>query len=839
MVDLSKKQDPLVNTLPDGQGVSPLALPNPVIPKKAVPPKGPLPDQSKSVVLPSLIVRGRIQTALAALNMYQVNLGGMGTATAQYVSSAAGSNIFRLASTMTATLSPGVEVWVALDPVNNGQAFIIGTAHTDAPLKSDTRTLSQYPQVAGLEFNPKTKSPDQMDAKIGAAAKQASSNYNPGLADAVPGDWAVTNYQGGGVGVEAFRVWIGGGPMLGITFFCDEQTTRVAGTGLELITMAEEYEDRLMGRSLVSIRRRVDFPSDSLLDNPPNLLETRGQTYAGESKFQSYRPKDNPGQNPEYTEDKTAGERYEVQRAALIHEYKGVDGTYVLTAAASLTLQKWVGVLMPIEVVSRPEEKPVKDFPAVVADSDAEDGTLKFPKPVKVIPEREAITGSKDVSLISGSAILSRPRDESNPLQGVSNAADIAASAIGWQAARAFVNTNMWKIVTGAPPQFMLKGDGNEADLRPIDELNTDPGMWKRVPKFFALNLNSYGASKRFYVGRAVISITDEGGILMQDAWGSQLLMSGGNIYLTAEHSIIRNAGRDNTDLSGRDHVSTAGRNIDFCASSGSASLIAGAQLTLVGGQSGDHGVLIHSKGTGSSMLMNGKNGAYAADSEGIVLRSDGGITAAGKAVRLVGMTGPVGISSKAGLLVEAGDMSAAFTPTGMWLGDGEGAVMLSPKGSTMPLLAVTTNLVIYGLSNMLTNASALYTYQGSPVATLKEKVGALTPSEVAPEAEKGLFPGYLASEDYGAEDEGYFLPEPAWQVRLRLATEGNQLQKKYTWKGGEINGSRPFPGKEYWDKSGFFKMAKVVIKNYTDNYESKATPAIERAPLSGMLKGV
>lgn len=829
MADKAPRTDPKVSTLPDGQGVSPSTVPSPDIPQSSQQPTSQLPDPKRGIAQPSFIVRGRVVAALAALNMYQVNLGTMGTVQAQYVSSSAGSSVFRPAAVTTATLNPGVEVWVALDPLNNAQGFILGTAHTSVPLASNSRTLSQYPQVAGLEIDPETNAAEQLDAKIGLGAKALAQNNNPGLADVVPGDWAVTNYQGGGVGVEAFRVWIGGGPMVGITFFADEETTRIAGAGLELITMAEEYEDRLMGRSLSSIRRRVDFPSDALVNNPPNLLETRGQSYAGESKFTSYRPKDNPGQKAE------AAGWPDPQRSALIHEYRGLDGTFVLTAAASLTLQKWVGVLLPTEVLERPADALVKDFPGVVPLSDAETSTLEFPQPVKVVPERPVITGAEDLALISGSAIVSRPRSEENPLQGVANTADTVASIIGWQAARAFVNTDMWRIATGQMPKFMTK-DGSP---RPIDEVSTDPGMWKRVPKFFALNLNSYGASKRLYVGRAMISITDEGGILLQDAWGSQVLMAGGNIYLTAEHSIVRNAGRDNIDMSGRDHQLTAGRNVDAFASGGSASLIAGAQLTLVGGQSGDHGVLIHSKGEGSSMLMNGADEDYAAASQGIVLRSEGGITEVGKSIRMVADPGAVGIRSEGGLLIDAGDMSAAFTPTGMWMDSSSASLILSPNGSAIPLLSVTTNLVVYGMSNMLTNTGSENAYIGSPVATMRAKLAGAEIGDTTPEAPDGLFPGYLASEDYGAEGDGFSLPEPAWQARIRQADESNQLQKKYTWAINAINGGRPYPGKDYWDNRGFFTVGNNGAKNYGENYSTLASPAILSASLKSSLRGI
>lgn len=811
-------------------------LPQPLVVPEPIASQTRLPDPGRGAVLPSYIVRGQIKMALPALNMYDVYVASMGLVVAQVISTTGGSNVFRPATTAQASMVPGTEVWVALDPVNNQHGFILGAANTSAPLQSYSQNLSQYPQVSGLEFDPKTSAARQLDAKVAAGVPAESApNTVHSVRDVVPGDWSVTNAQGGGVGVESYRVWIGGGPMVGITFFCDEQTTRIAGSGLELITMAEEYEDRLMGRSLVSIRRRVDFPSDALFDNPPNLLEVRGQTYAGQSSFQSYRPKDNPAQKND------AAQWPDPQRFALIHEYRGVDGTYALTSAASLTLQKWVGVLMPIEVVSRPDAAPVTDFPGVVQPKEQPEDPNTFPAPEYTIPDRKVITGDKDLELISGEAIMSRNRSEASPLPGMTNAGNIIASIIGWQSARAFAKTDMWKLLTGQMPKFMMDG----SRPREIDEINTDAGSWKRVPKFFAVNLNSYGASKRLYMGRAMISITDEGGIVLQDAWGSQIIMAGGNIYITAEHGIIRNAGKDNVDLSGRDHTMTAGRNTDIFASGGSATLSAGAQLSLIGGVSGDHGVLIHSKGTGSAMLMNGDTETYAAANGGIALRSEGGITADGKAIRLKAAKGAVGIKSELGVLVEAGKLSSAFTPTGMWLSDTEGGtdrgVMLSPYGSYMPLLTVTVNLVTFGMSNMLTNSNSQYAvYKGAPTDTLRSSLNSLKVGSTTPDAKEELYPGYLSSSDYGAETEAFKLPEPAWQTRIMTAGNANQMQKKYTWKiNMSVNGQMPFPGKKYWesDKSGVKSIANYV--GYGENYDHEAEIAVRDMPLQKMLRGL
>lgn len=788
---------------------------------------------------PSTIVKGMILAALPALNMYQVNLGTMGVVTAYYVSTAGGSNVFRPSTTQTTTLHAGVHVWVALDPENNRNGFILGVAQTSAPLLANSRSLGVYPQVVGLETDPKNNNVAlQLDGKIGQAAGPVrAKNFNPGIADTTSGDWAVSNFEGGGVSVEAYRIWVGGGPMNGLTFFVDEETTRISGLNFEAVTMAEEYEDKVMGRSLVSIRRRVDFPSDALSDNPPNLLEVSGQSYAGASSFKSVRPLDNPGQLKPDTESGLT------QRPALLFEYRGVDGTYLLNSASSITLQKWAGVLMPIEIIQESEREmsTVKDFPGVIpgeeeGDEDDDDSGLEFPAPQKVIPERPVINGEEDLALLSGEAVLSRPRSETNPLQGVGNTPDIVAGIIGFQASRAFLNTRMWKLLTGSLPEYMKD--------RPIDEVNGDPGMWKRVPKFFALNLNSYGSSKRFYLGRAMISLTDEGGILLQDAWGSQIVMSGGNIYVTAEHSVIRNAGRDNIDLSGRDHTLTAARHVDAYASGGRASLVAGTQLTLVGGNSGEHGVLIQSKGKGSSMLLNGDDSDIAASNSGVVIKSEGAVDVEGKGIRLESDTGAVGIKTEAGLLVEAGDLSAALSSTGLWLCDPDNAednsVLLSPYGSAMPRLAVTNNLLIYGLSNTFEQQSANYAYGGNPVEALRKNIGNIAPDPIPAGPNSDIYPGFLSSKNYGTDSASlYAIPEAAWATRLRTAASGTTLQLRCVWKMNAISGSYPSPGKQHWSAGGLWKMTPTYQDMGTNYSDQQPQVAMQEASLSGMLRGI
>jgi hypothetical protein len=664
-------------------------------------------------------------------------------------------------------------------------------------------------------------------------------NNNAGLADAVSGDWATTNFNGGGVGVEAFRVWMSGGPSTGITFYCDEELTRVVGSNYELITLAEEYEDRVMGRSLVSVKRRVDFPADALLDKPPTLLETSGQVFGGKSSFISYRPDDNVALNGE-GDGSTADEK---QRIALLHEYRGVDGSYVLTSASSITLQKWAGVLTPIEVVNRPEKTDVSHFPGVAPSAQRSAG-VDFPEPARVVPARAVITGEEDVALLDGSTIVTRSRDAADPLTGVANAASVVAALLGKQAGGAFFQTSMWKLLLNPSqlPKHMLV-DGDESNVRDISEVNSDPSAWKRVPKFFAINLNSYGSAKRYYLGRAIISITDEGGITFEDAWGSQILMAGGNIYLSAEHSIIRNAGTDNVDISGRDHSVLASRNMEVLADKGRATLGCATQLTLVGGQSGTGGIMIHSRGKGSGMLAQGGD-AGPAYSGGLVMRSEGAVHVVGAAgVDVASVEGSVAVKSPQGMLVWSGELTSAFTPTGLWLSATNAAntaLVLSPHGSAMPLLHVTQNLITYGFANTLTNDSAYYAYAGCPINSLRDAAytyNGTSPS--SPSRTAAPRPGYLTSDDYGVAAFRFSVPMAPWQTRLLTANSGNQMQLRCAWEVSGINNSQPSPGAEYWSYYGL-KVAMPLYTKYTDNYTTYSElPPLQDGALSSMMRGI
>lgn len=807
-----------------------------------------------------IIVRGMVRAAMASLNLYEVRLHGGIRVLAYYNGASSGANASRLGSEAIATLTAGVEVWVAVAPAKPEMgAIILGTANVPVTDYVLYRAVSQYPQAAGIEFgkdgtgDSATLTTKHLYDQIYAGTGPEVLNNNQGLADVVGGDWAINNYYGGGLGVEAFRVWVSAGPMNGITFFLDREMTRVAGTNYELITMAEEYEDIQMARSLITTRRRVYTPGDSLFDNAPQLIEVEGQPYAGKTSFFSVRPKDNITQlTPAAGAPSNPNA---LPRTALIHEYRGIDGTYSLTAAGSIILQKWVGVLLPQEVVSTPTPEAVSNYPDYIKDNRPTpdiNSEQKFPEPTANIEPRQVITDDQDLALISDqTTIWSNARDD-QAIVSVASSSDIIAGIIGYQTTRAFLHSNMWSMSTTDKPRYLRKADGT---TQWIDQVNRDPGMWQRVPKFFTLNLNSYGQSKRYFVGKAMIAITPEGGILLQDAWGSQINMSGGNIYLTAEHSVIRNSGRDSIDISGRDHSTVAGRHLEQFASGGRATLAASTQLNLVGGIDGSGGVLVESKGETSSPILNGQTGEVAASDGGIVLNSRGNVSAIGKAVRLSATQGAIFAKAMGPMIVKSGNMVTAISNTGLWLSDDGGTniepgddsvLVLNPHGSVIPSLRVPDVLFTAAVAQQAKTDGMYSSLKlANPYIDLVNAYQNMDSNLVNPEVpvvSLKFSAAFLSSANYGVNGStgGFGLPEAEWQRRLRQQAQDNQTANTYVWNLNFLDGSMPSPGSDLWDSTGFFKVASenTADKEYHLEHPTEL-PDPTPAALSGMLKGI
>lgn len=103
----------------------------------------------------------------------------------------------------------------------------------------------------------------------------------------------------------------------------------------------------------------------------------------------------------------------------------------------------------------------------------------------------------------------------------------------------------------------------------------------------------------RYYKGRARIEILDDGGVVMEDAYGSSVKLFGGNLEISCPGDIIFRSGRDVQTWSGRDVVAKSNRSVDISASQEDVRIKAERNLMVLGGNRGTGGVLIENRGSG------------------------------------------------------------------------------------------------------------------------------------------------------------------------------------------------------------------------------------------------
>ncbi len=459
-------------------------------------------------------------------------------------------------------IAPGSKVWIAAlpnQPIGH-ILFVVNKSWTINP-DSDPQSFAVFPQVSGFELGKRL---------AGQITKEALANQqnrpNDATNDFVPGEWSMTSpHGGGGVGVELFRSWVRGGPMSGVTCFHDTELTRLTGMDFEFMTFGRSDYARRHGNSIAELRSKVFYPSEALQDLPPRDLEIGGPIHGGTQRFLA-------GQSPRGT-----------PRMALFHEMLADDGSYVVTSAATVCLQRYCGIVVPEE--SQAVQDPTA--PELVGEQPLDDDQVR------------------EAALQTPRPFVSLPQDERSGLAWVQHTLDLIESLTGVRGRGGFDRlTTQWvaqDIVPGVP----------------IDLFHTTytPEMWRGLPTSFQLTLDPILKEKTFYVGRSSLTLLPDGSVLIEDAYHSQCLMSGGNIMFSAPHDIVFSAGRNITAIAGSHVGLRADQNIDIAANEGAVNVKAEQQLSLLGGAGGvGGGVLIESRslndeskdGTGSDQTVGG-----------------------------------------------------------------------------------------------------------------------------------------------------------------------------------------------------------------------------------------
>ena len=164
--------------------------------------------------------------------------------------------------------------------------------------------------------------------------------------------------------------------------------------------------------------------------------------------------------------------------------------------------------------------------------------------------------------------------------------------------------------------------DEQDYDVPQEDELKPLEDQYDK--KFFGDDGNETVKLKKFDKRRAGVYIGEDGSVIVRDAWGSEIVMLGGNIQLSCAGNVMILPGKTQLTIAGDDIVQKAQNSIDIHASEHDVRLSAARNMEILGG--GDEskhsgGVIIESRGKEMS-AWDGEGKGESAQVSGITLRT-------------------------------------------------------------------------------------------------------------------------------------------------------------------------------------------------------------------------
>jgi hypothetical protein len=116
--------------------------------------------------------------------------------------------------------------------------------------------------------------------------------------------------------------------------------------------------------------------------------------------------------------------------------------------------------------------------------------------------------------------------------------------------------------------------------------------------------------------------ILPDGGIVLTDGWGSQLVMSGGNIFLRCAGDVWAQPGRNFIAWAPHDAVLRAGNSAEVTAAKKDVRLKAEGNVHVLGGNGGQGGVLIESRAEGPVTASGFEGKGEEVESAGVVVKT-------------------------------------------------------------------------------------------------------------------------------------------------------------------------------------------------------------------------
>ena len=387
-----------------------------------------------------------------------------------------------------------------------------------------------------------------------------------------------------------------------------------------------------------------------------------------------------------------------------------------------------------------------------------------------------------------------------------------------------------------------------EEELKPLND--------EYDPHFFG---NETVKLEKYDKRRAGAYMGEDGSIIIRDAWGSEIVMLGGNITLSCAGNIQILPGKTALTLAGDDIVHKAQNSVDIHASAHDVRLSAARNMEIVGG--GDEekysgGVIIESRGKGiSAWDGEGDETGESVPISGITIRTkEQGVVIDGKRLnirsrkdtRIISgdeeLDGYISIASK--IIRARADSTVIMSKTG------ESSVMVGKRSAAM----LAGSAIVAG-----SRSAAIINRTKIPI--LWEDMGANVAEDILPDLEEAtqdlsnekdasagfdhealakMVFNFRTSEQCGTGtgqswtigSSGYLkMYEPAWVQVMKIyetlksgGVDAKPYEEKAEWENG-----KPWPGKEAEDSAQYAQLSGLKPKNLTEEGFNKSRKNVEK----------
>jgi hypothetical protein len=558
---------------------------------------------------------GRVVLAMPYIHCYKVQLTGREGAC---VATAAARNSHSPLGVKACDVIPPNSAVIVWKPNNSELAYILAVLPTDT--RDPAFNLSDSIQQGG------NSGPKKVEAyrNIPRAAENGHdwvSQANGRPIDGTIGEYVRMSETGIGLLIDSFQAYLRVNEACGLWLNYFDSYTKLVGLSLHIQSYCEHVFQQNDEGELFSMRGYATYPWESLgLYQPGTPLTTNNSQdavqldkqfpFASEDLIDQatcpiYRLKDYTGylgQGFNRTlvkpaKDSGVRSRLDAEQdkdVGLFNEFLTLDGGYGIRSAKHITFAKY-------PLIPSPRRKLLVEDAA--GDDATENNEYKF----------SGIFGEGEEHKVrewDDSDVINVPN-----LVHAAGVLDLVTRHFNWKSTHPFY----YHRKDYAYPE---EGETDSA----LNEVKFYRGKFERSyvevsPK--KLNIDNRYQNTNYYNTASFLTMTEDGGIILADGYGSQITMTGGQIRLEAGGDVMLMSGSRVVTLA-KESITRAKGSVDISSCDSDVRIKAERNLQVLGGNSGQGGVLIESKSAGISQDYGGRKGEEVLGT-GITLLSKGG----------------------------------------------------------------------------------------------------------------------------------------------------------------------------------------------------------------------